>query len=74
MIMTYTFEVENKIYLTLHHAEDAVEDIIGSDYNNIDVRNEYEEMFSDECENYITIYNEDNESYSYYEFLDLMVK
>jgi hypothetical protein len=72
--MTYIFEVNEIKYLTLEDAEDAVEAIIGSDYNNIDVRNEYEEMFSDECENYITIYNEDNESYSYYDFLDLTVK
>lgn len=67
----YTFFVDGVEYDTLEHAEDAVEELCGSEYNNIDYRNEYSDQFFDDCESNIDIYDDENNLLYYSEFFRL---
>jgi len=53
-----TFEVEGKVFDNAEDAMDYYADIVGSDYNNIDVRNE--EWFYDLCVQNIDVYDEND--------------
>jgi glycosylphosphatidylinositol transamidase (GPIT) subunit GPI8 len=57
------FEIEGKVFDNAEDAMDYYADIVGSDYNNIDVRNE--EWFYFMCVDDIDIYDENDNPVSW---------
>lgn len=64
----YYFFVEGMEYADLEDAEEAVENIVGSDYNNVDYRGDFPDEFFNDCIAYIDIVDEAGESISYEDF------